>query len=320
MYQGSTTPFQVVVQKIIGQNTLSGTVNLQPTAAYYQIDSTVADIWLPDDAIQVFVENFGPTYDNKTEMFLINDTMRRRMLSLNPTITFFTANDTTIGGPTQNIQLPYAAFDLEASYPYYENATRYFPIRRAAHSSQYFIGRTLLQEAYLIADYQRGNFTLAQASFENAGQENIVAIEPPPASGTSLATPISSKGLSAGAIAGIVIGAVFVLALAGILLWYLSWNKRQKPGRSRKDSPETVTVLPNKQEQAKEGTAPKPELPFGHAVAEVPDSRPSPHELAAPKPLGPEVEGDLGRARSRPGRVEMVADEGWAHELPGSEP
>lgn len=90
MYPVTGTPFNVAVQKVIDTDTLGGSgINLLPTVGYYQIDLTVPHIWLLDDAIQVFVEQFSLTYDNSTDLFLINDKMRRRMLSLNPTITFF---------------------------------------------------------------------------------------------------------------------------------------------------------------------------------------------------------------------------------------
>ena len=48
-----------------------------------------------------------------------------------------------------DIVLPYASFDLLASYPRVLNATKYFPLKRAANESQYTLGRTFLQEAYV---------------------------------------------------------------------------------------------------------------------------------------------------------------------------
>jgi hypothetical protein len=53
------------------------------------------------------------------------------------------------GGPSVDIVLPYAAFDLEASYPLVRHPTRYFPLKRAANDSQYTLGRAFLQEAYV---------------------------------------------------------------------------------------------------------------------------------------------------------------------------
>ena len=62
--------------------------------------------------------------------------------------------------------MPYAAFDLNASWPIYDNATSYFPIRRSPsddHNALHILGRTFLQEAYIIADFDRQNFTIADA-------------------------------------------------------------------------------------------------------------------------------------------------------------
>jgi len=55
-----------------------------------------------------------------------------------------------------SIVLFYAAFDLQATYLIYNNSTRYFPIRCAAN--EYTLGRTFLQEAYVIANYEHSNF------------------------------------------------------------------------------------------------------------------------------------------------------------------
>jgi hypothetical protein len=67
-------------------------------------------------------------------------------MDLNPSITFKLGYE-IYGGQSINIVLPYAAFNLQASYPIYSNATNYFPIRRASNDTQYVIGRTFLQEA-----------------------------------------------------------------------------------------------------------------------------------------------------------------------------
>ena len=54
--------------------------------------------------------------------------------------------------------------------------THYFPLRRANGESQYILGRTFLEEAYVIADYERMNFTVLQAvlSSENKSQSVVI--------------------------------------------------------------------------------------------------------------------------------------------------
>jgi hypothetical protein len=103
-------------------------------------------IWLPVEACALFEDVFGLTYDNETELYLVNDTQHTNILSQNPSITFTLGNLTA--GVDVNITLPYAAFDLSVSYPIVANSTRYFPLKRAANATQYTLGRTFLQEAY----------------------------------------------------------------------------------------------------------------------------------------------------------------------------
>jgi hypothetical protein len=220
----------VGVDSILATNTLQGTYSLTAGAHFSVIDSTVSHLWLPEDVCAEFEIAFGLTYDPQTDLYLVNDTVHEELISRNPTLTFKLVNslqDATTN--YTNIELPYAAFDLQASYPYYPNATNYFPIRRAANDTQYILGRTLLQEAYLIVDYERANFTVAQATFPDPlPKANVVAIAPPGFSGSAPAptsATASSPGISTGAIAGIAIGAVAVLILA--ILTFFFFHKRR---------------------------------------------------------------------------------------------
>jgi hypothetical protein len=220
----------VGVDSILATNTLQGTYSLTAGAHFSVIDSTVPHLWLPEDVCAEFETAFGLTYDPQTDLYLVNDTIHEELISRNPTLTFKLVNslqDTTTN--YTNIVLPYAAFDLQASYPYYPNATNYFPIRRAANDTQYVLGRTLLQEAYLIVDYQRANFTVAQAAFPDPlPTANVVAIAPPDSSDAAAAptsAPDSSSGIGTGAIVGIAIGTVAALILA--VLAFLFFRKRR---------------------------------------------------------------------------------------------
>jgi hypothetical protein len=115
---------------------------------------------------------------------------------------------------------------LQASYPYYPNATRYFPIRRAANETQYVLGRTLLQEAYLIVDYERANFTVAQAVFPDPlPAANIITIT---SKGTDSSSQSGSSGLGTGAIVGIAIGAAALFFLALFAFFFLRSRRTKK--------------------------------------------------------------------------------------------
>lgn len=139
-------PLMVGLQTIAATNTFQGMMSLLPSGILAHVDSTVPEMWLPIAACLVFETAFGLTYDEHTDRYLVNDTVHANLTSLNPVVTLKLGNAKT-GGDTTSIVLPYAAFDLQASYPIYENATNYFPLRRASEESQYTLGRVFLQEA-----------------------------------------------------------------------------------------------------------------------------------------------------------------------------
>jgi hypothetical protein len=282
MNADNTRPLQVGVQKILAENTLRGSVNLLPTGIFQLVDSTVPHIWLPDNAIDEFVSAFGLIYDNTTELYLVNDTIHEELLQKQPTITFVIGNNTKDGmGPTQNIELPYAAFDLQAGYPFYVNDTaRYFPIRRAANESQYTIGRTFLQEAYVIVDWERQNFTVAQARFDSLTEEKLVPILSKANDPSSNQTqPVEDKpesqdsALSPGAIAGIVVGIVVLLALIGAAgFFYFRKKKYQKVVAAKEDGAHADSSMqksPFQRSEVELQSVHVSEMPSEHVVAEA---------------------------------------------------
>lgn len=133
---------------LIGVQTItSGTDSLLPEGVIAMIDSTVAQIWLPNEACQRFEEVFGLVWDETVDLYLVNDTLHRKLVDEDPSITF-TIGSNTKSSDIINIVMPYGAFDLTADWPLTTNGTsRYFPLRRAANASQIVLGRTFLQEA-----------------------------------------------------------------------------------------------------------------------------------------------------------------------------
>ncbi|KAI8934836.1 hypothetical protein NX059_008516 [Plenodomus lindquistii] len=225
----------VGVDSILATNTLQGTFSLTSGAHFSVIDSTVPHLWLPEDVCAQFERAFGLTYDPQTELYLVNDTIHQQLRNNNPTITLKLVNSLS-GSSTNytNIELPYGAFDLQASYPYYQNATNYFPIRRAANSTQYVLGRTLLQESYLTVDYERGNFSLSQATWPDPlPAANIITITSP---NSNQSNPLSSSssGLSTGAIVGIAIGAASLVLLALLAVFLFRRRRRNNNHKQTK--------------------------------------------------------------------------------------
>lgn len=241
----------VGLQSITATRTLDGTVTaLEAPGIYSLIDSGVPEIWLPTASCEVFEAAFGLTYDNITHRYLINDTMHSYIQQLNSSITL-TLGPQATGGPSIAIELPYAAFDLQASFPIYPNSTNYFPIRRA-NSTQYTIGRVFLQEAYITVDFERSEFHVSQASFPASGVSDVVAILSPNATLPNSTHSGASSPLSPGSIAGIALGAVAICLIGLCISAYLFLRGRQRQRRQRTERSES-TIIFNREW--------KPELP-----------------------------------------------------------
>lgn len=114
-----------------------------PTLAF--IDSTVPYMYLPENACKTFEAVLGLDWNQKNNLYFVDDALRQRLSDLNPQFTFRLGN-TKLNGPTVNITLPYSSFDLVAKPPLVANATSYFPLRRG-NDSQITLGRAFLQEA-----------------------------------------------------------------------------------------------------------------------------------------------------------------------------
>ena len=136
----------VGIQSITSTGNGGRTNNLLPEGILAYVDSTIPYIWLPMDACRAFEDAFGLTYDDASELYLVNDTLHSDLLAQDANITF-TLGFTESGGQTVDIILPYASFDLEAKWPLYTNGSKYFPLKRADNDTQYTLGRTFLQEA-----------------------------------------------------------------------------------------------------------------------------------------------------------------------------
>lgn len=191
----------------------SRNTSLLPTPISAFVDSTVPWIYLPFDACKKFEEAFGIAFDESSQAYIVNDTLHNKLIAQNATVTFALQNSTK-GAPVE-VSLPYASFDLVAAYPLAANSTRYFPLARATNSSQYTIGRTFFQEAYVTADYERRTFTVSQCTWDPAAQQNITAIKS--LADQQIPTRSDSKHISGGAIAGIVLGSIFgVAAIVGL--------------------------------------------------------------------------------------------------------
>lgn len=198
------------------------------------IDSTVAQLWLPQTACKAFERAFGLTYDNTSELYLVNSSLHSSLQSQNANVTFTLGSEKT-GGSTVDIVLPYSAFDLTVDFPNVQNpnTSMYFPLKRAANDTQYTLGRTFLQEAYLIADYDNRNFTVAPCTWDSDKVSTTSLKSILRANETSSGNNSSGSSSNTGAIAGGVVGGVVgAIAIAGGLLWFLRRKKQTEKKRA----------------------------------------------------------------------------------------
>lgn len=123
----------------------TGTTPLLSNSIAAFVDSSQPSFWLPKETCTLFENAFNLTWDEKSELYLLTAAQHSALIARNPDITFTLGNLTV--GANVNITLPYAAFDLNVSFPLVENSTAYFPLKRAANDTQYTLGRTFFQEA-----------------------------------------------------------------------------------------------------------------------------------------------------------------------------
>lgn len=222
-----TKYLSVGVQSIGIGGTPSDTGDVLDGGITMMLDSTLPYLWLPREACDKFEDAFGLKYDEDIELYTISDTVRSGLTSQDPpaTVNFQIGRDSS-GGDTVQITLPYQAFDLKASPPLAKNrSVNYFPLKRAANSSQYVLGRTFFQEAYVIADFERNNFSVSQARFETGARSSLTDISPP-----GIPTPIPKPKAKShtGAIVGAVIGVLVALAIIGLIVWCCLRNRRRQ--------------------------------------------------------------------------------------------
>ncbi|KAI9714184.1 MAG: hypothetical protein M1828_001199 [Chrysothrix sp. TS-e1954] len=222
-----TQYLSVGVQEINVAGSPSGGGNALSSGITMMLDSTLPYIWLPRDACDSIANAFNLDYDSDTELYTISDTVRESLLSQTPPPSVaFILGTSPSGGETVQISLPYQAFDLNAQPPLVDNSTNYFPIKRAANESQYVLGRTFFQEAYVIADFEHSNFSVSQTNFVRGQRAAITAIQP--SSAPTVVPHSKDSSNHAGAIAGAVVGVVVVLAIIALAAFFLLRRRRRR--------------------------------------------------------------------------------------------
>ena len=202
------------------------------------VDTTLPYTYLPLYVCQQLEQAFGLQWDAAHQTYLISNTTHQQLLKAAPSITFTLS--TSLPAPAAlNITIPYAAFDLTATYPIFPNGTNYFPLRRANDSTQFILGRAFMQEAYLFVDYETSQFTISPAAYPASGTQDLVTVDHS-ANGTSGSGSMSGdgSGLSVGAIAGVAIGSSVATVLLCTLAWFcwrVQYPRRKNRRRRKRD-------------------------------------------------------------------------------------
>jgi hypothetical protein len=242
-------------------------------------------MYLPSSTVDSIAEILALPYDAQTDHYLINDETHQRLLKWRPELTFefasnFSSKDTVV------ISLPYSSLGLQLGSPSSKtgNETRYFPIRKITKPEQSVLGRTFLQNAYLIADYDRRSFSVHQVRFSDFPPD--IRKIGSGTTGNTLDTwdsdskdrlSTQSRGLSAGAIAGIVSGSIVSALFVAVMLG-LCWRRSQRlnPRVQTQDedtkSAELDSKLPHNIHEADSDTI-KLEMLGDSPPSEMPDSK-----------------------------------------------
>lgn len=203
--------------------------SLLPNGIYVFLDSLIPELWLPFEACQRFEEVFGLSYNITAQRYFVNATQHGKMIANNPNFTF-TLGPSSSGGPSVDIVMQYGSLDLSYEDVNSGYQSRYFPLRQAQNSSMYTLGRTFFQDAYVIADYDRANFSVSQTVFPNSSNtQNIIAIRPP-----SAAVANTGRSLTTGGIAGVTIGTVVFVLVVCVSLYF--WRRSRQQHNTKRNA------------------------------------------------------------------------------------
>jgi hypothetical protein len=221
----------------------SSETKLLDKAIFAMIDSTIPHFYLPQSTCKAFESAFGLTWNTTSELYTLNGTQHEALTKLNPSVTFTLSPQIPAKATDQSVSitLPYSAFDLTVSWPYVDSSTAYFPLKRATNETQFTLGRAFFQEAYVIADYERQNFSVWPCKWDSETSSakvlpilsidaSVNSTDTTASPGTSTSNP-SEKEISTGAIAGIAVGAALVVIGLAIAAWYFCIKKPQGPKR-----------------------------------------------------------------------------------------
>ncbi|KAL1625497.1 hypothetical protein SLS56_007319 [Neofusicoccum ribis] len=221
------------------------------------IDSTVPYLYLPDFAYKAFETAFNLEWNSTLQLYIMDATTHDALVDQNPEISFNVGSSDPI-----IIRFPIQAFLLNASFPLVpgNQSQYYFPIKRANDTDQYTLGRVFLQEAYVMADYERRNFTLAPCVWPDDTTQSPPSAPMIIRSINETSNPTESNGgnsLSAGAIAGAVVGGIIAGLLLAALFACIYIRRRRRRRQRESIKPSSVAHTRNSSSATLPGGRPR---------------------------------------------------------------
>lgn len=229
------------------------------------IDSSTPYLWLPQSVCDQFVSALELTWNKTLDAYEVDDDQFKTLradesFSFTFSLSSYDNND-DFGNPLDapgvvNITLSSQAFAQTLKYPYHDEAIRYrepakayFPIKPAS-GDKFVLGRTFLQEAYLITKYDSTLFSVHQALFpEDHMDTDIVAVEQPPNSAYPPPGHSDEEGgkLSKRQMIGVIVGAILGSVTALSVFFFFCIRRRKKarmtkmfPDEDAKDSASSI--------------------------------------------------------------------------------
>lgn len=229
------------------------------------IDSTTPYLWLPNSVCDQFADAFNLTYNSTFDLYtLTNEQYNTYGTSDSFTFTFSLSsfdNHDNFGSPLNvpglvNITVPMQAFVGLLQYPFKHRAIKYgdpavpyFALRRSQNDSSIIIGRSFLQEAYLITKYDEAVFSVYQAKFPQrpVADANLLPIKQPNNSPYPGPPTQTSTKLSTAQLVGIAVGAILLCIFCLVSVCYMCHRRKSETKgdetstKEAKDSESTIT-------------------------------------------------------------------------------
>lgn len=236
-------------------------------------------LYLPADTCNAIAKFLPVSFDGDLELYLwnVSDPAFRKIVSSPSALKF--SFDSASG--TSDIFVPFALLNLTLDYPLASTPTQYFPCSPYTPStdSTYHLGRAFLQAAFLGQNGNTQRVFLAQAPGPGTQAEDIIRLASTDTELTAMVNPQlwndtwssvlealpadvptnstttfaidESEGLGGGAIAGIVIGVIAGVAIAGVIAFFVIrrrrksqvvWGGRQNDAVEKESGPTEANV------------------------------------------------------------------------------